>query len=43
LSSKYEATCEGWMVSHCDPELTDILINRSVPTLKWMRTKGVGF
>src|SRR6201991_5356801 len=27
----------------CDPELTDILINRSFDTLKWMRTKGVRF
>ena len=27
----------------CDPELTDILINRSFETLKWMRSKGVRF
>src|SRR3954464_10479692 len=27
----------------CDPELTDILINRSFETAKWMRSKGVRF
>ena len=27
----------------CDPELTDILVNRSFETLKWMRSKGVRF
>ena len=27
----------------CDPDLTEILVRRSLPTLEWMRTKGVRF
>src|SRR5262245_25456571 len=27
----------------CDPELTDLLVNRSFDTLRWMRGKGVRF
>ena len=27
----------------CDPELTDMLVNTSFETLKWMRSKGVRF
>ena len=27
----------------CDPDLTEILVKRSLPTLEWMRAKGVRF
>ncbi|MBS0541953.1 MAG: FAD-dependent oxidoreductase, partial [Proteobacteria bacterium] len=27
----------------CDPDLTDLLVNKSFETLKWMRSKGVRF
>jgi len=27
----------------CDPELTDVLVTRSMPTLQWMRGQGVRF
>jgi len=29
--------------TRCDPDLTEILISRSLPTLEWMRAKGVRF
>jgi tricarballylate dehydrogenase len=29
--------------SRCDPDLTEILVTRSLPTLEWMRTKSVRF
>ena len=29
--------------SRCDPDLTETLITRSLPTLEWMRTKSVRF
>jgi tricarballylate dehydrogenase len=29
--------------SRCDPDLTETLVTRSLPTLEWMRTKGVRF
>jgi tricarballylate dehydrogenase len=29
--------------SRCDPDLTEILVTQSLPTLEWMRAKGVRF
>src|SRR6202035_1051396 len=29
--------------SRCDPDLTETLVTRSLPTLEWMRTKAVRF
>ena len=29
--------------SRCDPDLTETLVTRSLPTLEWMRAKGVRF
>ena len=27
----------------CDPDLTEVLVSRSLPTLEWMRTKAIRF
>lgn len=29
--------------SRCDPDLTEVLVTRSLPTAEWMRSKGVRF
>ena len=29
--------------SRCDPDLTEVLVSRSLPTAEWMRSKGIRF